>query len=573
MIQRMAVLLMIISIAILTGCVEKDVTLITPTPTLTSTPASTPLPTPILTSTPPHTSLPTPVTVSGIVADCSFSYGSKVSIPDAIISYAGKNITTDKEGHFSLSVPDEESDPVLEITAPGYMPYRERPSRMVNGAFYLIPKDLYRGVYLVLWNPEKSNPRNLHRKWEQQTEFVIVQTGASEKQISTLRAILTTDEYRKMTGGRFTSKINPILVKEKPMGSEMVNKTVISFSSGIELGGIAHSEDYNGVIYYAEITWDTTQALGANIVWHEMVHTVTAGGHINEWPSVVSEIQGTDGKVSETDEKIFNCIYNSPPLRSNPTDQKDPPSLTMAPISVPKPTGENFTNSIGMEFVEIPSGEFDIGSPLNERDRNLMEGPIHRVNIATAFYMGKHEVTQKQWYDIMGNNPSHFKGDDLPVEMVSWNDIQEFIKKLNEKEGTDKYRLPSEAEWEYATRAGTTTMYSFGNNASELGDYGWYGGNSNYTTHLVGQKKPNPWGLYDVHGNVWEWVQDKICNYNEAPLDGSACTGMANDTRDLRAERGGHWQREADRSRSAIRRFDPPDVRESVVGFRLARDL
>lgn len=248
-----------------------------------------------------------------------------------------------------------------------------------------------------------------------------------------------------------------------------------------------------------------------------------------------------------------------------PTPQITPVATTVSTIPVP-------VADQGIEFILIPAGEFDMGSPPYERDRVPMEGPVHRVKIPRAFYMGKYEVTQKQWYDIMGNNPSRFKGDDLPVEMVSWYDIQEFIQRLNEKEGTDKYRLPSEAEWEYAARAGTTTMYSFGDNPSELGDYGWYGKNSNYTTHPVGQKKPNPWGLYDVHGNVWEWVQDKICNYDEAPSDGSACTGMANDNRDDRAERGGHWQREADRSRSAIRRFDPPYVRESVLGFRLARD-
>ncbi len=570
MIQRIVVLL-IISIVIITGCVEKDGTLITPTPTLTSTPVYTPLPTQI-TSTPVETSLPTPVTVSGIVADCSYSYGSKVSIPNAIISYAGKNITTDNEGHFSLSIPDAESDPILEITAPGYVPYRELPSRMVNGAFYLIPKDLYQGVYLVLWNPENYNSRNLHRKWEQQTEFVIVQTGASENQINTLRAILATDEYRKMTGGRFTSKINPILVKEKPMGNEAINKTVISFSSGIVPGGVAHSEDINGIINYAEITWDTTQVLGASNIWHEMVHTVTSGGHINEWPSVVSEIQGTDGKVSETDEKIFNCIYNSPPLRgeTNPPDIFLPSKVT-APITRQSADWGNLTNSIGMEFVEIPEGEFDMGSPSSEKYRKFNEGPVHHVKIAYNFYLGKYEVTQKQWRDIMGNNPSFNKGDNLPVEQVSWNDVQVFLRKLNEIEGTDKYRLPTEAEWEYAARAGTTTMYSYGNNESELGDYAWYIGNSKGTSHAVGQKKPNPWGLYDMHGNVWDWVQDSWHEtYDGAPPDGSA---WVNKDTPFKVRRGGVFRQGIDESRSAMRLNDHQDGRYSGLGFRLARDI
>jgi formylglycine-generating enzyme required for sulfatase activity len=567
MIQRIVVLL-IISIVIITGCVEKDVTLITPTPILTSTPVYTPLPTQI-TSTPVETSLPTPVTVSGIVADCSYSYGSKVSIPNAIISYAGENITADKEGNFSFSLTGEESDPVLEITAPGYMPYRERPSRMVNGAFYLIPKNLYRGVYLVLWNPEKYNPQNLHRKWEQQTEFVIVQTGASENQINTLRAILAKDEYLKMTGGRFTSNITPTIVKEKPVGNDRINKTVISFSHG---GGGAHSEDINGIIYYAEIIWDTSQVLGPTVIWHEMVHTVTSGGHINEWPSVVSEVQDTHGRVTETDEKIFNCIYNSPPLRG---ETNPPYNYSSSKVKVPIISGqsywENLTNSIGMEFVEIPEGEFDMGSPSSEKYRKFNEGPVHHVNISYNFYMGKYEVTQKQWRDVMGNDPSFFKGDDLPVEQVSWNDVHIFIKKLNEIEGTDKYRLPSEAEWEYAARAGTTTMYSYGNNESELGDYAWYIGNSNGTTHAVGQKKPNPWGLYDMHGNVWDWVQDSWHDsYDGAPSNGSAWVSI--DT-PFKVDRGGVFRQGIDKSRSAMRLNDHIDGRFSGVGFRLARDI
>ena len=568
MIQRIAVL-SIILFAIVTGCVEKDAALVTPAPVLTSTPIESPLP--IISSKPDLTSLSAaPVTISGIVADCSYSYGSKVVIPNAIISYAGENITADKEGNFNLSIPVEESDPILEISAPGYMPYRERPSRIVNGAFYLIPKDLYRGVYLVLWNPEKPNPRNLHRKWEQQTEFVIVQTGASENQINTLRSILATDEYRKMTGGRFTSKINPIIVTEKPMGNDLINKTVISFSSGIIPGGVAHSDDINGIIYYAEIIWDTSQVLDANAVWHEMVHTVTSGGHINEWPSVVSEKQGTNGKVSETDEKIFNCIYNSPPLRGEINPPDSPLKIT-EPVITRQSDWKNLTNSVVMEFVEIPAGEFDMGSPKSEKYRKFNEGPVHYVNISYNFFMGKYEVTQKQWRDIMGNSPSLNKGDDLPVEQVSWNDVQEFIGKLNQIEGTDKYRLPSEAEWEYAARAGTTTMYSYGNNISELGDYAWYDRNSNGTTHIIGQKKPNPWGLYDMHGNVWEWVQDGWHEtYDGAPTDGS--TWVSKET-PFKVRRGGVFRQGIDESRSAMRLNEHIDGRYSGIGFRIVRDI
>jgi formylglycine-generating enzyme required for sulfatase activity len=220
-----------------------------------------------------------------------------------------------------------------------------------------------------------------------------------------------------------------------------------------------------------------------------------------------------------------------------------------------------------MEFVLIPAGEFEMGSPSDEEGMLDREGSVHRVKIKKAFYMGRYEVTQKEWREVMGNNPSHFKGDDLPVEQVSWNDVQEFIRKLNEKEGTDKYRLPSEAEWEYACRAGTTTRYSFGDSESKLGDYAWYDDNSGDETHPVGKKKPNPYGLYDMHGNVWEWVQDEWhSDYDGAPTDGSAWESgdIAN-----RVFRGGSWNFNAWSCRSANRYCYLPGFWYNYIGFRL----
>jgi formylglycine-generating enzyme required for sulfatase activity len=227
------------------------------------------------------------------------------------------------------------------------------------------------------------------------------------------------------------------------------------------------------------------------------------------------------------------------------------------------PDGNTITNTIGMEFVPIPAGKFEMGSPSDE-------GPLHHVNIEKPFYMGRYEVTQKQWRAIMGDNPSDFKGDDLPVETVSWYEVREFIKKLNEKEGIDTYRLPSEAEWEYACRAGTTTRYSFGDSESELGDYAWYTVNSGDNTHPVGRKKPNPWGLYDMRGNVWEWVQDSWhSNYNDAPTDGSA---WESGDGTFRVIRGGGWRSFARNCRSALRFHGVPRFRFSDLGFRLLRE-
>ncbi|KAF5430766.1 Formylglycine-generating enzyme, partial [Candidatus Methanophagaceae archaeon] len=199
------------------------------------------------------------------------------------------------------------------------------------------------------------------------------------------------------------------------------------------------------------------------------------------------------------------------------------------------------------------------------------EKPVHKVKIKNPFYLGTYLVTQAEWKAVMGDEPSDFKGDDLPVERVSWDKVQEFIKKLNEKEGTDKYRLPSEAEWEYACRAGTTTKYSFGDSESELGKYAWYGENSGDKTHPVGQKKPNPWGLYDMHGNVWEWVQDKWHgNYDGAHTDGSA---RESGDGAYRVVRGGSWFNTARSCRSAIRPYDAPGNRFNTLGFRLLREL
>jgi len=209
-----------------------------------------------------------------------------------------------------------------------------------------------------------------------------------------------------------------------------------------------------------------------------------------------------------------------------PPPSKPTPAVSPTP-AVMIPSGEKtFTNSIGMEFVLIPAGEFDMGSPENEEGRNINEGPVHRVIIRNPFYMGKYKVTQKQWIEVMGYNPipaysEDFKGENRPVVYMQWNDVQEFIKKLNRKEGRKNYRLPSEAEWEYAARAGTTTKYSFGDDDSQIGDFAWYDENSGSHTHDVGQKKPNPWGLYDMHGNVMDWVQDEWHDkYNGAPTDG-----------------------------------------------------
>jgi formylglycine-generating enzyme required for sulfatase activity len=168
-----------------------------------------------------------------------------------------------------------------------------------------------------------------------------------------------------------------------------------------------------------------------------------------------------------------------------------------------KEAGDVITDpSLNMEMIFIPSGTFIMGNDQGADD----EDPAHEVFL-DAFYIGKYVVTQKQWKEIMGNNPSDPLGDDLPVVNVSWEDAQEFVKCLSERTG-QTYRLPTEAEWECACRAGSTTIFHFGNDTSLLTDYAWCESNSNGKLHPVGQKKPNAWGLYDMAGNTWEWCED-----------------------------------------------------------------
>jgi formylglycine-generating enzyme required for sulfatase activity len=239
--------------------------------------------------------------------------------------------------------------------------------------------------------------------------------------------------------------------------------------------------------------------------------------------------------------------------------------LGVIPSTARSASEKTLVNSIGMEFVFIPAGTFMMGSEAGEMD----ERPPHQVTLSRPFYIGRYEVTQAQWQKVMGNNPSLFRGDaTLPVEQVWWTDVQDFIRKLNAMEGGNRYRLPTEAEWEYAARAGTTTAYSFGDDASQLGKYAWYKDNSRDRTHPVGQLKPNPWGLYDIHGNVMEWVQDWYGFYTSGPVTDPR--GPPSGTHRMR--RGGAWNNEAPICRSA-NRYSVPGFRDDFLGFRLLRTL
>jgi formylglycine-generating enzyme required for sulfatase activity len=232
-----------------------------------------------------------------------------------------------------------------------------------------------------------------------------------------------------------------------------------------------------------------------------------------------------------------------------------------------------------LELVAVPGGSFLMGSAAGEAERATDEGPQHPVSVR-PFLLGRYEVTQAQWKAVMGRNPSHFQrcGGDCPVENVSWNDVQAFIRKLSQATG-HRYRLPSEAEWEYAARGGTGTPFSSGvtltaaqANFNAANTYaGSTPGPYRKSPLRVGRFAPNAFGLYDMHGNVWEWVQDRYYrSYYGAPADGSAWEPADHGAR--RVLRGGSWADAPEALRSAFRGTLAPEVRLSGVGFRIARD-
>ena len=242
-------------------------------------------------------------------------------------------------------------------------------------------------------------------------------------------------------------------------------------------------------------------------------------------------------------------------------EPKEADSKTKSP---PKELTVDLGKGVKLQLVLIPAGEFLMGSPDSDKDADADEKPQHKVRITRPFYLGKYLVTQEQWEAVMGNNPSHFKGAKNPVENVSWNDCQQFLDKLNKRQGNPagKFVLPTEAQWEYACRAGSTTRYCFGDDASKLDEYAWHGQNSGGKTHPVGEKKPNVWGLYDMHGNVWEWCQDWYDDdyYAKSPTDDPAgsATGSYRDptgpvTGPYCVVRGGGWGFPAGGWRSASR--------------------
>ena len=239
-----------------------------------------------------------------------------------------------------------------------------------------------------------------------------------------------------------------------------------------------------------------------------------------------------------------------------------PPAAAAAEAELSK----TWANTLGMTFVLIPAGSFDMGSDSGDAD----EQPVRSVTIDKPFYIGQFEVTQAQWHAVMESDPSKFTDDtNRPVESVSWEDAQDFVAKLNAAEPGATYRLPTEAEWEYAARAGSATAYAFGDDAAQLDAYAWYADNAGNVTHPVGEKQPNDWGAHAMHGGVWEWVQDRYGPYRSEGAAGSPGPPPGN----RRVIRGGSWLSPAEDCRAASRSHAHAAFTGAHVGLRLVRTI
>lgn len=247
---------------------------------------------------------------------------------------------------------------------------------------------------------------------------------------------------------------------------------------------------------------------------------------------------------------------------TNAPETPEQPKETLVPLPPASPQPQQiWENSVGMKFVWIPAGTFQMGSS-DEIDAN----PQRSVTLTKGYWIGQYELTQAQWTSVMLKNPSMIKVGEHPVETISWADAQTFVQKLNEKEKTNTYRLPTDAEWEYAARANSTASYISGNDSTIVADYAWYRKNSDNATHPVGLKKPNAWGLYDTFGNVYEWVSDWYDpNYNATQDPTGPASGK------FKILRGGYWDRAAFGLRQGFRDYDVPTLNNIKIGVRIVK--
>ena len=270
----------------------------------------------------------------------------------------------------------------------------------------------------------------------------------------------------------------------------------------------------------------------------------------------VSISEGQTASITGT--LASNAVASSSSNTSNYSSNSSYTLLGNNTISIP------VKNGISIEMVKVEAGTFMMGATSEMKDSYDWEKPVHQVTLTNDYYMGKYEVTQALWEAVMGSNPSYFKGDNLPVEKMSWNDCLEFISKLNSMTGR-KFRLPTEAEWEYAARGGKKSRSYQYSGSSNISDVAWYYGNSGSKTHPVGTKQANELGIYDMSGNVYEWCQDWYGSFSSS----SQTNPTGSDSGSNRVFRGGGWNCNAGCCRSSFRCYITPDIRDYYLGLRL----
>ena len=273
--------------------------------------------------------------------------------------------------------------------------------------------------------------------------------------------------------------------------------------------------------------------------------------------------------------RTYVLVLNQMGMSSNPADVSTTAStVSVSPVQVPAVPSNTISDDvitipvkdgICIEMVKVEGGTFMMGATSEMKNPNSNEKPVHQVTLTNDYYMGKYEVTQALWQAVMGSNPSEYKGDNLPVETVSWNDCQKFISKLNSLTGR-MFRLPTEAEWEYAARGGKESRGYQYSGSSNISDVAWYDENSGSKTHPVGTKQANELGIYDMTGNVWEWCSDWYSSYSSS----SQTNPTGSDSGSARVSRGGGWNCNASYCRLSVRFYYTPDFRLDILGLRLA---
>ena len=281
------------------------------------------------------------------------------------------------------------------------------------------------------------------------------------------------------------------------------------------------------------------------------------------------------GVESVEKNRTYVLVLNQMGMSSNPADVSTTVStVSVSPVQVPAVPSNTISDDvitipvkdgICIEMVKVEAGTFMMGATSEMKNPYDDEKPVHQVTLTNDYYMGKYEVTQALWQVVMGKNPSYFKGDNLPVNYVRWKDCQRFISKLNSMTGR-KFRLPTEAEWEYAARGGKKSRGYQYSGSSNISDVAWYDGNSGDKTHPVGTKQANELGIYDMTGNVLEWCQDWYGSYYSS----SQTNPTGSDSGSVRVSRGGGWNCNASYCRLSVRFYYTPDFRLDILGLRLA---